>query len=323
MRSNFFSPFILGLSVLYLTVLPVHKVVAQSKGDLKINGRVVSFESGEGIPYAAMVNIDDKRFGTTTNNKGEFKLELKEADLNHLIHFTSLGYKDTTIRLDRLNREGIVVKLIPKIYQLADFEVASERRSEGRVGDEAGRFLTKNQGISMTTPGLGFAAWLKAPKRVKNVMVESIKVFLSEQYFDSPFTLRVLAPKDGLKIKETQMHPLSSFKDLLNETKLYQPTQSGWFEIDLSEQEVAFSENGIFIVIGQIDSGEKYQWKGSSMVSYISLDSDKEKRYGHMIGIQKRQSKHKIFDAMYTGDRLGVVEGDNFHGALVVYYSYQ
>lgn len=298
-------------------------LLTQPNSDVEIKGKVVSSETGEAVPYASIINIDNNRFGTTTNDQGLYRLKLGDVDLDDLIHFTSLGYRDTTIALRHLMGEKIVVKLIPTVYQLPDFELASERRSEGRIGDESGRFITENEGISVTTPGLAYAAWVKAPKKAQNTIIESIKIFLSDQFFDSPFTVRILSPKDDLVIKRKVMYPISSFDDLLTETKLFRPEKAGWYEINLGEYEVPFPDKGVFIVISQVDEGERYFWRGGSMITFVASEGDDEQRYGHMVGVQKRSSKSRIFDAIYSGNRLAVVERDNFHGALVVYYTHQ
>jgi hypothetical protein len=311
------------MKYLFLSIFIIlTKSVYQGNTELILTGQLLSQDTNEPIPFATIIDITNSQYATTTKEDGFYRLKVGAESRLDKIHFSSLGFKDTTLIVSDLLKPNFILYLKPKSYTLPDFEVISGKSISGQLGNQEGDFFSKNDGVSLPAPGFAFAAFLNPPNK-KQMILDSVQIYLSEKNFSSAFTLRALSLQKNKKPKESKLYPIAEFDDLLSERLNYEPNKAGWFTINLSNKDVSLPKEGMFLVFNQLYTSDKYYWKGSSMASYIgSKNQNKEQRYGHLIGIQKRQSA-KILDAMYTGDQLGIVEKDNFHGAIVVYYSYR
>ncbi len=88
-----------------------------------IQGKLVDISSGEPLPYAA-IYTDDLRYGTTTNEKGEFELDLGMHSSNNL-NFQYLGFQPKRVPIENLAHGGTVF-LAPSIQMIEPVTIAEQ-----------------------------------------------------------------------------------------------------------------------------------------------------------------------------------------------------
>ena len=289
--------------------------------DIEIKGTVLDGSSGKPIPYATVINITSGKQGTTTNEDGSFILILPQSALKDEILISSIGYKRKTFTASRL-KEQSTIRLEEKVYELPDFVVTNETLKNAVIGNgKLPFFYNQSSGMSVPAPGFSLGAFLKPKRKQANGHLDSLKVFLTGKYFNTPFLLRILKPKKNQNIKESQLYPLENFDDLITAKTIHKPQQKGWYTIDLSDKDIPISKDGLFIMFIQLDIGKDYYWIRNKDGSIDSPNGNPNASYGHEIAIQKRSS-HKIFDAIFTGKTLGIIEKGRSQSAMVLHYTY-
>ena len=307
---------------LLLTILTLASIHSKAqKGDLTLSGYLLSKEDNEPISYASVLNLTNAQYGTTTDDKGFFVLKLNENVKLDKIHFSALGFKDTTLTVFELNRPDLRLALESKPFRLPDFEIVPGNWISDQIGNRKGKVHVENNGVSMSTPGQGFAAFINPPNK-KSMVLDSLEIYIGERNFNSPFTIRVLVHESRKKLKKRKVYQLSEFEDILSEKATYTPKAPGWFKINLSDYEVPLPEEGVFITFNQLYTNDDFYWQGRTLLNYISENDSSQQRYGHTIGLRIRE-KTEIQDAIYSGNLIAIFGKYDFQGALVVYYSYK
>lgn len=93
-----------------------------------LSGRVIDGTSGEGLGYVN-IRIDSTTLGTTSDQKGNFRLEgLSKQQLS--LTFSMIGFK--TSHLTNVSSGSIPVKveMLPEIYQAGDVVISASRKSQ-------------------------------------------------------------------------------------------------------------------------------------------------------------------------------------------------
>lgn len=302
-----------------LTLLSIHSKA--QKADLTISGYLLSKDNNKPISFASVLNLTNTQYGTTTDENGFFELMFNEDSKLDKIHFSALGFRDTTLTVNQLNRPNVRLALESKPFRLPDFEVVPGNWISDQIGNREGKVHVKDNGVSMSTPGQGFAAFINPPN--KNMMVlDSLEIYIGERNFNSPFTLRVLVNESRKKLKKRKTYNVSEFEDILSEKIIYTPKAPGWFKINLSDNEVQLPKEGVFLTFNQLYTSDDFYWQGRTLLNYLGENDSSQQRYGHTIGLRIKE-KSKIQDAMYSGNSIVILGKYDFQGALVVYYSYK
>lgn len=314
--------------VLFLTCYFILLPSAAQTDQIELNGQLLASDSKEPIPWAAVINASNTRYGTTTDESGFFTLVIPKTASNDSIYFSSLGFHAKTIRVKELKRNELVIHLEEKPFELPTIEVTPGEWVSAQVGDKSLPFVAKNNGMSTQTPGEALGAFMLPPKKGKYYL-DSLSIYIGSRNFDSPFTLRLFSPKENLKQPQLRIVGLENYSELLPKKVLITPEKPGWITIDLTEFDVVFFKNGLYAILYQIYKDDSYYWQmernSSSVSSSISDTLNLNKRYGHLIGIQNN-SKKRIFEARLSTGGLSYIGNKGykyFQPAMVFYYSYQ
>jgi hypothetical protein len=307
---------------LLLTILSLASIHSKAqKGDLTLSGYLLSKDDNKPIIYASIINLTNPKYGTTTDNEGFFQLMFNEDAKLDQIHFSSLGFQDTTLTVAQLNRPNVRLALESKPFRLPDFEVVPGNWISDQIGNREGKVHVEDNGVSMSTPGQGFAAFINPPNR-KMMVLDSLEIYIGEKNFNSPFTLRVLVHESRKKLKKRKLYKVSEFEDILTEKVTYTPKAPGWFKINLSDYEVQLPKEGVFLTFNQLDTSDDFYWQGRTLLNYIGENDSSQQRYGHTIGLRITE-RSKIQDAIYSGNLIAIFGKYDFQGALVVNYSHK
>ncbi|MHC1705421.1 MAG: DUF5686 and carboxypeptidase regulatory-like domain-containing protein [Tenuifilaceae bacterium] len=104
---------------IYLTLAVFISFITLSKSQI-LEG-VISDNDGKTVPYAT-VYVKDIKFGTTSNELGQYKLKLKSGD--YTISFQSLGFETVEKKVSILeSSQTLNIKLNIKSYQLAGVKI--------------------------------------------------------------------------------------------------------------------------------------------------------------------------------------------------------
>lgn len=318
MDLTYFNRFTVVLLAVYFILLPFRSFGFQQ---IQLKGKLLSKNSGEPIVYATVLDLTLKTRGTTSQKDGKFELVLPESSANDEIQISSIGYHSIQFKAKEL-QEHKVIYLEEKTYSLPDVMVYNKQGLQSSIGEADLPFYSQTGGMSVSSPGFAHGAFLIPKRKHANGYLDSLQVFVTGEFYNSPFVLRIVRPKQGQKVKESQLYPIGEFQDLISETVSYHPLQPGWFTIDLSNMDVPLSKEGIFVLFIQLDTSQQYwQRKGDGSI-VTSENSFLGASYGHEIALQKRAS-HKVFDALFTGKALGIIEKGPSQLAVVLHYTYQ
>ena len=207
-----------------------------------VKGFVLDAETKAPIPYVN-ISILDSQIGTSSDQDGSYLLNIKEKHLGKTIHISSLGYKDSMFNISsflKLNK----VLLTPLVEEL-DEVVISEKFKE--------QFLEINPIVKKDLYG-GFGMskrpWeiaLFFPNKdgyADTEYLHNVKVKLAKYYLMKPrkskFRVRVLSVSND-SLPE---------RDLLSKSVIVEVEKKQRdVVIDLSEYDITFPENGLFIAL--------------------------------------------------------------------------
>lgn len=287
----------------------------------QLKGKLLNKVDKAPIVNASVINITSQKHGTTTAEDGSFFLKLNDVPLNHKILFSSVGFHDTTIVLADLIDKNITLYLKEKTYIIPEYVVNAESNRYEQIGDETLPVRGEELGSSVTSPGFAQGVFIK-PNRKKDVgILQDLKVYLTGEFYDTPFYLRILQPQKRGKMRQAKLYPMSSFNDVLNDKTLQIPQSKGWHEIDLSPYDIPIGKEGLFILFVQIDTSDenRYRTKDRQSNPLLSIYGTPYSLYGHELASQEQKPRN-IFNVISTGVSLGVIEKDNSRFAVAVGY---
>ena len=103
----------------HLILLPLLLSMGVSTFSQKIEGKVLDAKSGQPLEYAS-IGIINTRFGTITNDSGEFKLEAKEEKDTSTIRFSMIGYEAKSFKVNELLNKKNIIRLTQKPVEIAE-----------------------------------------------------------------------------------------------------------------------------------------------------------------------------------------------------------
>ncbi len=226
--------------------------------EFTIYGEVRDVENNKPLPYVN-IGFKNKKIGTLSNENGVFQLKLNYSNLKDTLFFYCSGYQRKGLLLN--NEDSLlVVFLSSKVNNLPEVKAQVN-----------GKWVKSKQGIERHFPGvygiaendsiddiveLGIAVGNK-----NDEISKLIKINLYLQVFKKDtcrFRINFYAFKNSLPQERLNYSPMFINTNL----------QSGWFEVDLNELEIYFTDS-IFIGIEFFPNSRKInQIMNSHTLSY-------------------------------------------------------
>jgi len=129
-----------------------------------VSGYVIDVNTGEPVSFATVFE-QRQLVSTMTDDKGFFKLQLKEKNAQTAISISKLSYKDTAISIAANNTSDIKISIQPKPYELDSVVISGVERNriakafisskQAMNSLNLGDFFTKQPVQVSLTPGLG------------------------------------------------------------------------------------------------------------------------------------------------------------------------
>ncbi|MGO3260216.1 MAG: carboxypeptidase-like regulatory domain-containing protein [Mesonia sp.] len=135
MQKKYFLPF---FSLLCLTGF--------SLSAQQLSGKLLSKETNESIPYAA-VQIGEN-YGVITNNEGEFQINVERFSANDSLHFSSMGYLEKKVALKDFQPNSTIY-LKEDVSQLEDVFLVNKNLSMEEIMTRVNENLDKNYNYSL------------------------------------------------------------------------------------------------------------------------------------------------------------------------------
>jgi hypothetical protein len=178
--------------------------------------------------------VIDTPIGITTNEKGEFSLDIKGQSPKAIVRISMIGYKPQTFSIEELTNKENIIKLENKPIQLAEVTVKPFLGKLKKVGTTSSTFHGALCGWGGIQKGKGYEIGTKIELGTSPVLIRGLHVCLSKQSFESSlFRLHVRNIVDNLPSEE-----------LLTENILIPITKSsGWIDIDLSKYNLVFEDD--------------------------------------------------------------------------------
>lgn len=207
---------------------------------------IINSETKEKIPYVN-IWVENENIGTTSNEKGEFELEIENRKI---ILFSAIGYKTKKISSNSINS---ILELEPLTTQLDEVIISSKKLTQELI---IGKF--KKSKINHYF-GSGIKPWITARffkydnQYKQTPFLKKIRLLTKSDVRDSKFNIRLYRVNENGE-PENYIYDQNIIAIARKGKKTTQ--------IDISELNIEFPENGFFIAIEWlIIENNKYEYK--------------------------------------------------------------
>ena len=219
---------------------------AQQEG--RITGRVVDEQSQDPIPFAS-ITLREEQTGALTNEYGYFQLAMPTKVTEDSIIVVALGYKRTALFVKRgANMEEVIIQLPKQAIQLTEVKVDASKIRPLQLG---ARSNSPGAGMIQGTPGSQYAFLCKNEKAKKLGAIRSVSFYIGENGFPrEPFRVRIYKADGNYNAPNS---------DMLTESVIVSAARGGeWFTVDLSPYNLIAPEEGFYVAMEWIVSGDKF-----------------------------------------------------------------
>ncbi len=256
---------------LFISALFVNTLIAQT---ITVKGKIT--DSNTNLPLSfATIELKKASTGTYSDTAGFFSLKISEKYLNDSIEIYALGYRKKKVAINQLNNRNTDIKLIPKDYKIKEVKVKAKNVKLVKLGIRAKK-PWKYQIANVF--GSQIAQLIRNESNIQG-FVESVSFYIAEVgHTDTPFRVRIYKynPKNNCP-----------GEDLLNENLIVQNMNgAGWFSVDLSDYFIRFPEEGMFVAMEWVYTGDKYY-------------------YLHEISMKQKDGTQKNVNDRFYGQSLG------------------
>ncbi len=211
----------------------IFSITAHSQTIIKC--RVLDSASKAPVEFAN-AGIVSKAFGTVTNEKGEFSLNVPDSLMNEKIRISILGYKSKNILLKNLINTPVVY-LSESSYNLSEVSVKPKKTKHKILGNET---TSKMATCGFTSNKLGCELGVKLNIKHKETQLKKLSFNIVRNVYDS------LIFRVNIYKKDADGQP---GENLLTKSLFVTPqTQTGLVEVDLS-QLYLFVDDDVFVTI--------------------------------------------------------------------------
>jgi hypothetical protein len=238
-----------------------------------LKGEIKDFKTGEYLPYAT-IEIFNLKTGTITDKDGKFNFNITPINLNHdTICFSYVGYETKKMSIDDFIQSSGIIELNDKPVVLGEITVIPKKysiiiagiKNKEPLSPQYANLFGANKGNFIEN------------KQKKKGWIKSVSYYIhSDGYPTTPFRVRVYDIDENKK----------PGKDILNKNVVVSASNPGWFTVELSEYNIPFPSEGVFVMMEWINSGDKYYFEKDVTVKGKNEQTEvvKKKYYGQSLG---------------------------------------
>jgi hypothetical protein len=222
--------------------------ISQAQQEGRITGRVVDEKTQDPIPFAS-INLRDEQTGALTNEYGYFQLAMPTKVTEDSIIVMALGYRRTALFVKRgANMEEVIIKLPKQPIELSTVKIEASKIKPTQLG---ARSNSPGAGMIQGTPGSQYAFLCKNEKSKKLGAIRTVSFYIGENGFPrEPFRVRIYKADGNYNAPNS---------DMLTESVIVSAARGGeWFTVDLSPYNLIAPEEGFYVAMEWIVSGDKF-----------------------------------------------------------------
>ena len=219
---------------------------AQQEG--RITGRVVDEKTQDPIPFAS-INLLEEQTGALTNEYGYFQLAMPTKVTEDSIIVMALGYKRTALYVKRgTNMEEVILQLPRQAVALSNVQIEASKVRPLLLGAHNN---SPGAGMIQGMPGSQYAFMCKNEKAKKLGAIRTVSFYIGENGFPrEPFRVRIYKANGNYNAPN---------EDMLTESVIVSAARGGeWFTVDLSPYNLIAPEEGFYVAMEWIVSGDKF-----------------------------------------------------------------
>jgi len=198
-----------------------------------ITGKVIDYSDGKSLEYVNL-GVIDTPLGITTNEKGEFSLDIKGQSPKAIVRISMIGYKPQTFPIEELTNKENIIKLENEPIQLGEVTVKPFIGKLKKVGTTSYTWHGKFCGLGGAQRGKGYEIGTKMELGSKPVLLRSLHICMHNQSFESSLF--------RLHIRDI-VNNLPSEEQLTENIMIPITKRSGWVDIDLTKYNLVFKDD--------------------------------------------------------------------------------
>ncbi|MCB2378799.1 carboxypeptidase-like regulatory domain-containing protein [Hymenobacter sp. BT635] len=214
----------------------------------KISGRIVDQKTKEPIPFAS-IGLKEEQSGALTNEYGFFQMPMPEKNAQDSLVVLALGYFRKAILIKKgTNVQDLIIEVPKRVIELSEVKVQGGKIKDLSLGSKGS---TPGEGMIQGLPGQQYAFFVKNDKSKKLGNVRSVSFYIGENGFPrEPFRVRLYKADGNYNSPNT---------DILTDNVVVSAPKGGeWYTIDLTQYNVPAPEEGFFVAMEWIVSGDKF-----------------------------------------------------------------
>ena len=233
---------------LFLLLLPTLAHAQTAAAPVLLGGHIVDKETKEPLPFTS-VSLHDEQTGALSNEFGVFQLPAPTKNAQDSLVIMALGYKHMAILVKRGQAQTNLVIEVPRMaIALSNVTVKGGKVKNLGLGATASR---PGEGLMQGQPGSQCAFFIKNDKNRRLGNIRSVSFYIGENGFPrEPFRVRIYKADGNYNAPNTDI--------LTQNVVVSSPAGGQWYTVDLTSYNVVAPEEGFFVAMEWIVSGDKF-----------------------------------------------------------------
>ena len=213
-----------------------------------LSGKVIDKTTKEPLPFTS-ISLREEQTGALSNEFGVFQLPAPVKNETDSLVVMALGYDHLAIVVHRgKDVSNLVIELVHRAVALQNVLVKGGKLKNLELGASSHR---PGEGLLQGQPGSQCAFFVKNDKNKRLGNIRTVSFYIGENGFPrEPFRVRIYKPDGNYNGPNT---------DILTENVVVSAPAGGqWYTVDLSPYNVQAPEEGFFVAMEWIVSGDKF-----------------------------------------------------------------
>lgn len=226
--------------------------VCFSQNLVDIEGVTYDKNTNKPLPYVNIMVLNES-VGITSDKNGKFSFNTKQIDSMDTLFFSHVGYFSKKIQVGNLNKG--IIKLKPKNIILDEVEILLNKKNNESKIVELNRFNKRKTSLVYSTEPFNNKGSLWIPYRDMEPSIETM--YFSNDQVDSDFvqlkevSINLESFKENskfrLRVFQANNQKIPATEIPLNDSIIEVSSGDSVVNIDVIDNNIYFSENGIFI----------------------------------------------------------------------------
>lgn len=169
--------------LLHLNLFLINTAFSQNKF---IVGKIIDSNDKTGIPYASVV-IYQENYGVSCDSNGFFSLKIPEKYNNSYLQFSSIGYKDSIIKIKDFENKSINIALQSNIFQFNTVQIKAKKNRVIKTKRIRNSIMFQSERNNYTPYPRTIGKMFFPRKRYNNLIIKNIDIAFN-RYFDYSYT---------------------------------------------------------------------------------------------------------------------------------------